>query len=193
MQGSLDRRVLRTKKSIYDAFVSLLDEQPYDTITVKLLSERAGINRKTFYTYYDGLDDYEKKLEQELFEQYEPLLRTIRFGDRDFDAYNFFRRLSMLISKDKQLFRILLRCAGLGIFMGDVQSLLMELLKEQKGAKALRDARIQMYFNYTTAGILSVFTNWIEDPTMPVNDFISTLHKLVLNGYKTVKEEQENA
>ena len=191
MQSSLDRRVLRTKKSIYEAFVSLMNEQPYDTITVKLLSERAGINRKTFYTHYDSLDDFVNQIELELFEQYEPLLSTLRFGDKEFDSYTFFRKLTTLITSDTETFRLLQRCFGLGRFADDVQNFLLELFKEQMGTKALQDARMQLFFGYTTSGILSVFTNWIKDPTMPINEFISTLQRLVLSGYKAVKEELE--
>ena len=60
--SALDKRVIHTKKNIYDAFVSLMNERPYESITVMLLSERAGINRKTFYTYYSGLTSFHEFL-----------------------------------------------------------------------------------------------------------------------------------
>ena len=66
-----DRRVRRTRASIRRAFLDLLDEKSYGQITVTELSERADINRKTFYAYYSGMDELLRELEQDLMEDYE--------------------------------------------------------------------------------------------------------------------------
>lgn len=41
-----------TKKAIVDNFLVLLDEKPFNEITVKEIVEKCGINRKTFYYYF---------------------------------------------------------------------------------------------------------------------------------------------
>ena len=51
-----DRRVVRTQSSIRKAYLELLEEKPLSKITVSELAERAGINRKTFYAYYEDMD-----------------------------------------------------------------------------------------------------------------------------------------
>ena len=61
-----DRRVLRTKKNIHQAFLQLLSEKSLSQITVKELSEHADINRKTFYMYYSNIEDILAELEDEL-------------------------------------------------------------------------------------------------------------------------------
>ena len=43
-----DRRVQRTQKNIRNALSSLLSEKELSQITVKELSDKADINRKTF-------------------------------------------------------------------------------------------------------------------------------------------------
>ena len=45
-----------TQKAIEATFLSLLEEKPLSRITVRELSAACGINRKTFYNHYDGLD-----------------------------------------------------------------------------------------------------------------------------------------
>ena len=52
-----DRRVRRTKTNIKKAFIELLKEKSFQEITVRELSERADINRKTFYAYYTGMEE----------------------------------------------------------------------------------------------------------------------------------------
>lgn len=47
-----DPRVIRTRRLIQDAFVFLSKEKDFDTITVRDITERATINRATFYAHY---------------------------------------------------------------------------------------------------------------------------------------------
>lgn len=45
----------RTKNTITAAFGELLDERPLNKITVKDIVDRCGVNRNTFYYYFDGI------------------------------------------------------------------------------------------------------------------------------------------
>lgn len=47
----------RTKMAIIDAFQQMLKEVPINKITVKSIVERCGINRNTFYYYFDGIPE----------------------------------------------------------------------------------------------------------------------------------------
>lgn len=51
-----DRRVIRTRKALLEALREMICQYPAGAITVKALSERAGINRKTFYLHFETLD-----------------------------------------------------------------------------------------------------------------------------------------
>ena len=53
----LDRRVVRTRKAIMDAFEKLLSEQRLDKITVSAIAREADIDRKTFYLHYASVED----------------------------------------------------------------------------------------------------------------------------------------
>ena len=48
----LDPRVVRTRKLLMDAFDLLLREKRFDEITVNDITERATVNRATFYAHY---------------------------------------------------------------------------------------------------------------------------------------------
>ncbi len=45
----------RTKQRIQETFVTMLDQESWDKITVKDLVDRCGMNRNTFYYYYQDL------------------------------------------------------------------------------------------------------------------------------------------
>ena len=52
-----DRRIVRTRASIADAFLALRRKKPLERITVRELCEAAGINKSTFYTHYRDIYD----------------------------------------------------------------------------------------------------------------------------------------
>lgn len=53
----MDRRVKRTKKILYEALLTLMQNKAINKITVKELTELADINRKTFYLHYTDIFD----------------------------------------------------------------------------------------------------------------------------------------
>lgn len=57
-----DKRITKSRKLIQDSFLSLANKSPFENITVKDISERANVNRATFYAHfkdkYDLLDSF---------------------------------------------------------------------------------------------------------------------------------------
>ncbi len=51
----IDRRVIKTRKAILDAFMRLVATTPYDKITISSLARVANIDRKTFYLHYASI------------------------------------------------------------------------------------------------------------------------------------------
>lgn len=63
MQTNLDPRVARTRKAIIDSFIQLSEKIPFESISVKDITETALINRATFYNHFlDKYDLMEKAL-----------------------------------------------------------------------------------------------------------------------------------
>ena len=59
----IDLRVVKTGEAIKNAFKAMICEMPADKITVKELTERARIHRKTFYMHYNSIEAlYEEML-----------------------------------------------------------------------------------------------------------------------------------
>ena len=72
-----DKRVIRSKKAIREAFFAELQKKDYGKITITDIANEAGINRKTFYTYYDGVEDLLEEIETELIDKFRPLFSTL--------------------------------------------------------------------------------------------------------------------
>lgn len=65
----MDLRVKKTKRAIRNAFAQLLQQKPFEKITVREITQLAEINKTTFYAHYDGLYALIAELEQEAIDQ----------------------------------------------------------------------------------------------------------------------------
>lgn len=61
---------LSAKERIEEAFWQLLEELPYGQISIKKLADRARVNHKTIYYYYENIDALAKHLFQETISTY---------------------------------------------------------------------------------------------------------------------------
>ena len=57
MEGEIDRRVARTRRTLHEALIRLIKRKGYDALTVQEIIDEADIGRATFYAHYRGKDD----------------------------------------------------------------------------------------------------------------------------------------
>lgn len=90
-----DARVRRTRDALGDALVALMQEKPFETITVQDVLDRAQISRSTFYSHYSDKDDLLMSDAEEFFEAISTALSA--HGDKServFPVTEFFTHLS---------------------------------------------------------------------------------------------------
>jgi AcrR family transcriptional regulator len=65
INNDTDLRVLKTHRAIEDAFFKLLDQEPYENITVLQIVDEALIGQTTFYRHYQDKIDLASQLIQD--------------------------------------------------------------------------------------------------------------------------------
>ena len=76
-----DLRYVKTEELIRNIFEQMLLEKEYSQITVKELTERARINRKTFYAHHVTLDELLLTLQGEMAASFEERLQGLVLPD----------------------------------------------------------------------------------------------------------------
>jgi len=113
-----DLRTIKTKHLIKSTFLTLMKEKGYQNITVTDISEKALINRKTFYSHYDSIE----ALYLEITMEYLRLLDFSNlFAHKQIDlAHSDFMTIAVSllskISEEKDVFLILMNDSTNSIF-----------------------------------------------------------------------------
>ena len=91
MEKKQDRRVRKSKDSLKNSLIELMQSKSVNNITVKELVIKADLNRSTFYNYYCDIPDMLKKLEEELYTEFlYTIERHIYKCDKNIDISAFF-------------------------------------------------------------------------------------------------------
>lgn len=176
MDEKIDRRVIKTKERIRKVFFELLEERPLNTITVKELSERADINRATFYLHYKDVFDLMDQLEHDVIVRFENICEglTISFTDDEFIAV--FMRLMEFIRDNKTF-------CGVHIGPNSDRSFFEKLVKVVTDRCFDRTQYTTYGFAFVLAGIAGVILEWIfadmhEDPRTVAENTLTIVRKL---------------
>ena len=65
-----DSRIIQTKRAIKTEIINLLRQYPLNKITVKMLCDKAEINRATFYRYYEDIYDLYDKIKAQFIDEF---------------------------------------------------------------------------------------------------------------------------
>lgn len=96
-----DLRVIKTKRAINNALIDLLRKKSINKITVAELSQKAEINKGTFYLHYvDIYDLYQKALQEHLIK----VVDNMDFLDLFFTDPDMFSRELVMRSINKSIF-----------------------------------------------------------------------------------------
>lgn len=108
--GKTDRRIERTRECLWDALVQLIDERGYAGISVQDITERASVNRTTFYRHYEDKDDLFRQGSVDLCDSIIDSLRSLHAGESSGDVAwmpGYLERMFVCIAGYRDEFRVL--------------------------------------------------------------------------------------
>ena len=178
-----DMRVARTRKALRSAFTDMICEMDYEQITIKELTERAGVNRKTFYLHYDSLDDLLGEMQNEMSKRFLARIKDLQ-PPYDMDKITRAFYLSM---EESGKFGERLACSGNYHYINRrmVSSIMRNTWKKEN--EKAKDPYLQnIVMAYVSQSTLAIYRQWVADKKrIPLEDIIETTITLVCNGLDT--------
>ena len=181
-----DRRILKTKKAIYEALVELMQKKNLNSITVTELAAAANINRKTFYTYYSTVNDVLDEVINELISSLKDLMYAMSEDYNMLSPQTLFAFLNTIMS-DVDIVRALFTSDNGNMLFNKLQKALQETL-----LKELIDNDIKMNIppeqyplisSFVAGGLIYVYYEWITNPNgTSLDEMARTLTTLIISG-----------
>lgn len=180
----LDARVRRTRDALGDALVALMQEKPFDTITIQQVLDRAHVSRSTFYSHYSDKDDLLMSDAEEFFEAISMALSVHGDkSDRVLPVQEFFEHVADM----KEFHTALVRSGKLqenlelarGHFARGIERRLAEL---PRGSSVSASERPAVAFANAGA-VLSLLTWWVDRGMKEsAQEMDELFHRMLWNG-----------
>ncbi|UWD48862.1 TetR/AcrR family transcriptional regulator [Clostridioides difficile] len=168
---SIDRRTIRTKKMIRSALAELIDEKGFNNISVTDLTQRADINRGTFYLHYVDKYDLLEKIENEIIQEIEEETKHLdSVNMMNIDASNeplpFMVKLFEYFRKNSVIIKSILGPKGDPTFERKIKRFIeINLFEKQKSRNFNIDEGViseEYFIQYILSADLGVIQYWLE-------------------------------
>lgn len=180
---SIDKRILKTKAGIKNAYMQLAVEKKPNKITITDISEKADINRSTFYLHYKDVKSVAADIEYELSAKISADLEAFDITDIYGSICRLFTNLTAALEETELLRQYLLFSKEAKYISERLKEIFIEAeTKALKKARPAFDADGAVYqLTFTTAGVIESFLKWAhaENEVKPLDELIKETSVIV--------------
>ncbi|WP_028776931.1 TetR/AcrR family transcriptional regulator [Shimazuella kribbensis] len=192
MSKKMDPRVVRTRQMLRDALVELMHERGYENTTVQDITNRATLNRATFYLHYrDKFDLLYQSSEETLHD----LTKSINLSFDEKEEFDFlsdepheiFIHLFEQISQNSRLYKVFLTEKNMPHFTSCVMDVLVDFISKGMNSVQPDDQMLtvprEIAVRYFAAAFLGVIVWWLEKDMPYTPKYMATqLMRIAIKG-----------
>lgn len=161
LTGTEDLRVQKTVEAIQSTFKRLLLEKPYEKITVKELCERARINKKTFYRYYETLDFLLAEAQGTYMKAYIDRTEGLRLPE-DLEAIT--REFILFSTEQDEVYeRISCNVAFASIQRAMTRGVLSSRRVDEAALRSAPAGEAGLFLEFVQSSALMMYRRWVAD------------------------------
>lgn len=185
-----DRRVLRSRRALREAFVALVLEQGYSAVTVEALTARADTSKATFYAHFHDMEDLLRAvvgdLVAELVTEAEAAVTTSL--DKPVARGDAVVTICRHVETHRNLYRVALSGAGNGQGRATLAEAIATATERvfarvvnDMGASPRRDIRLVAHA--WAGALIALIDHWLHvDQDLSADAFSSLIAPLLLEG-----------
>jgi AcrR family transcriptional regulator len=187
MKKKVDRRVQRSRKQLSQALLELIMEKGYDAITIQDITDRADLNRATFYLHYTSKEELllvslEERFD-ELVSQFDQLSVERPIWEEKQSILLTFRH----VAENAGLYKVLLSERGMGYLIHRIVDYIAESSSKLTQDSLPPNARLTIpgdLISRHVAGSLFALISWWAIHDMPYTPEYMTnvTHQLCVRG-----------
>ena len=180
-----DRRIKRTKMLLQNALVDLMLEKAVGKISVKELTQKADVNRSTFYLHYLDIYDMLEQMENEFVETIQGFFHDFFTPLPTSMPLTLFVNISEWLEQDKEYYVKLLRGSASGYIFEELESRIRDEFLTLLYLIFLDEESLDLrtHVNFTVSGTVGVLRMWVmEGGNISLVELSETIDDILNNG-----------
>lgn len=187
-----DPRIVRTRSLLRDALVELIHERGYEKIKVQDITERAMLNRATFYLHYRDKFDLLCQSSEDILNGLIDCLHSSLQEKEEIDflsdqPHRTFIQMFEHISSNSQLFKVFLTEKNMPHFTSRMMEVIVDFISEGMNRMQPDDKKLtvprEIAVSYISSAFLGVISWWLEkDMPYTPKYMAKLLMQLGMNG-----------
>ncbi|MBT9775933.1 TetR family transcriptional regulator [Clostridium sp. MCC353] len=159
-----DRRIRRTQKLLKDSLTQLMKEKEFKNISVKDITDRADLNRGTFYLHYTDTYHLLQQMENEVLEDFQEMINCYGHSFKRDTMLPVLTPILDYIEENMQICKILFENNAANDFVDRFHSLIRQngLVIIKDTFPAANDAVVSCFFEFVTYGLIGLIKQWID-------------------------------
>ena len=181
---------LKTQEKLTKAFFSLYKNKKIETITVKEICDKAGYNRGTFYIHYQSVYDLLKRIETELYSEFQKSVKKlVQLFYNPKHTPEIIENTSLLFDKYDKYLAVLLSSNGDPLFQYHIKSMLKKTYIEHLNIDDKKtDPSYKYVLEYLAQANMSTISFWLSNRNQGASfrDILHLLHQINAEGANTI-------
>jgi AcrR family transcriptional regulator len=183
----LDPRVVRTRQQLREALVALIEEKGFDALTVQDITDRAELNRATFYLHYHDKQDL---LERSLRDAVDELMADLGTATGEQgqlisdESPRPIKAVFEHVAQHAHFYRVMLSAEGVPAFSAGVRDYMAEVTLHWLAALQPdpHQSRVplEIVANSLSWSLLGVLIWWLEHDMPHSPDYMADQFRLLM-------------
>lgn len=186
-----DLRIEKTRNLIIETFKTLLCEKDYEDITIKELTEKAKINKSTFYRHYSSLDKLMDTLQDEIVYEFMKRIADYKVPEQLEEINKEFFLFSE--ENDKIYEKMIFNKNYEYLKQKTINNFMNKVWKSSEFFKKLSAGKKNIFLTYIQTTGLEIYKQWVLDnKKIPLEEIIELSNRIICDGVQVFLEDNKN-
>lgn len=178
----MDRRRIRTRKAIREAYFDLIKEKKTIKISISEISRRADIDRKTFYLHFSSAEDVLYEYMDERVNFINDYLEEHNYFEDPYNVETLLNLIEAAQEQDMEFLMLISKSDAYDELWNKMQEILSELMISHErllNRDTKYSAKIQA--DFLSTGIFGIYRRWLrkEYNNIDLQDLVEPVKKMI--------------
>lgn len=158
------RSSIRSRRMIRAAFLELLDEKEFSKITVTDITNRADLNRSTFYAHYPDVQGVVEEIQDEIISRNMELVKQMKYRNILKDPMPYLNSICDMLEENIHLYTKIGHTDDVHLHLDKYRKLIAEdIMNHSEIPEEIRNAPFfEIRIHFFVGGIMNTYQQWTE-------------------------------